>query len=149
MLDRFIKAQNEMFNIALNEIKEGQKKTHWMWYIFPQIHSLGKSNISKYYAFKNINEVIEYLNDDYLLNNIVAICNELIIKKESDVNSIFNNVDAIKLKSSMTLFNYVYLNYKNDIKVYEENIFKRVLEKYFNGEEDLLTLEIIKNENKE
>lgn len=137
-LQRFIEAQNRNYEIALLEIKHGRKQNHWMWYIFPQIQGLGSSTISNYYAIKNSSEARAYLDDEYLANNIINICNELLKLKTNNPVEIFGEIDAMKLKSSMTLFNYVCE--KDDNKI---NIFSKVLDKYFNGEKDYLTIKIL------
>ena len=72
-LERFINAQKKNYSIALNEIKKGKKVSHWMWYIFPQLEELGSSNISKYYGIKNKEEALEFINNDYLKNNLIKI----------------------------------------------------------------------------
>ena len=141
-LQRFIEAQNRDYEIALLEIKHGRKLSHWMWYIFPQIQGLGSSTISNYYAIKNSDEARAYLDDEYLANNIINICNELLKLKTNNPVEIFGEIDAMKLKSSMTLFNYICE--KDDNKI---NIFSKVLDKYFNGEKDYLTIKIL-TENK-
>jgi uncharacterized protein (DUF1810 family) len=65
-LNRFIKAHKEMFNVALSEIKKGKKESHWMWYIFPQLKGLGKTDISNYYGIENIDEAKEFIKNEYL-----------------------------------------------------------------------------------
>ena len=77
-LDRFIKAQEKFYEIALNEIKNGIKLSHWSWFIFPQIKGLGQSETAQYYAIKSIEEAKKYLDNSYLYNNLINICNELL-----------------------------------------------------------------------
>ena len=145
-LNRFIEAQQRDYETALQEVKQGKKINHWMWYIFPQIHSLGESYYAKYYALKSIEETIEYLNNDYLYNNIILICEALLEINHSDVEKIFSDIDAIKLRSSMTIFNYVTEYYPNQINKTNHIVFQQVLNKFFCGQEDELTLEIIYKE---
>ena len=76
-IDRFIKMQELYYEIALSEIKDGYKRTHWIWYIFPQLKGLGQSYNSEYYGFDGVDEVIEYMRNPYLRNNMIEICNEL------------------------------------------------------------------------
>ena len=106
-LDRFVKAQEKMYDIALNEIKNGKKISHFMWYIFPQLKGLGYSDISNYYGISGLEEAKEYLEDEILGNRLYNITLELLKINEDDPINIFGNVDALKLKSSMTLFDIV------------------------------------------
>lgn len=134
-LNRFLEAQERKYDIALSEIKSGKKKRHWMWYIFPQIIGLGVSVTADYYAIKNINEAKEYLNHPVLGNRLREISNELLKLAENDANAIFGYPDDLKLKSSMTLFMQVEKN--------KDNVFKKVIDKFFNGELDDKTLNIL------
>ncbi|MFI5157467.1 MAG: DUF1810 domain-containing protein [Sphingobacteriales bacterium] len=133
-LERFLNAQKADYAIAFSEIKNGRKRSHWMWYIFPQIQGLGFTETSKYYAIKNIGEAEAFLNHSILGDRLVAISKELLNVKESDANKIFGSPDDIKLKSSMTLFSALS---KTD------PVFQLVLDKFFNGEKDMATLQII------
>ena len=130
-LDRFISVQNYVYEEALAEIKQGEKKSHWMWFIFPQIIGLGESDNAIYYSIVNIEEATKFLSHEVLGKRLREITNELLKLKTNDPEEIFGEIDAMKLKSSMTLFDCV-----------EENsIFDVVLKKYFNGQRDELTLE--------
>ena len=133
-IDRFIEAQERDYSIALNEIRNGKKTSHWIWYIFPQIKGLGYSSISKYYGIDGIEEAREYYNNEYLRNHLIEISNALLDNDNSALN-IFGSIDSLKVKSCMTLFELV------DPK---EKIFKEVLHKLYNDERDEKTLEIIK-----
>ena len=135
-LQRFIDAQETSYEAALSEIKNGRKKSHWMWYIFPQIQGLGFSETSKFYAIKDINEAEEFLKHTLLGHRLVRLCNELLKLESDDANRIFGSPDDLKLKSSMTLFSSLNIN----------PVFQMVLEKFFNGTEDIKTLEIISKE---
>ena len=135
-LQRFIDAQETSYEAALSEIKNGRKKSHWMWYIFPQIQGLGFSETSKFYAIKDINEAEEFLKHPLLGHRLVRLCNELLKLESDDANRIFGSPDDLKLKSSMTLFSSLNIN----------PVFQMVLEKFFNGTEDMKTLEIIGKE---
>jgi uncharacterized protein (DUF1810 family) len=134
-LKRFIKAQENSFETALYEIKSGRKRSHWMWYIFPQFNGLGYSETSKYYSIKNLMEAEEYLNHPILGLRLKLITEELLALNENSANIIFGNPDDLKLKSSMTLFAII----DNS----DENIFKLVLDKFFNGKSDQKTLALI------
>ena len=133
-VQRFVEAQQVNFDTALSELKAGKKTSHWMWYIFPQIKGLGKSEISKYYAIQNIEEAREYLNNEYLSHNMNELLDVLLKQNTSNPTDIFGKPDDMKLKSSMTLFA---LADKNNEK------YKKVLEKYFFGDFDKRTINII------
>lgn len=133
-LDRFKEAQKNDYEIAKNEIKNGKKISHWMWYIFPQIKGLGQSETSKYYEIKDLEEAKAYLNDDILGNRLLELVKILLDSNTNNIVDIFGEIDSMKLKSSITLFNYVSDN----------DIFNKILEKYFNGKKDNLTISICK-----
>lgn len=129
-LDRFISVQKYVYEEALTEVKQGNKKSHWMWFIFPQIIGLGESDTAIYYSIVNIEEATKFLSHEILGKRLREITSELLKLKTNDPEEIFGEIDAVKLKSSMTLFDCV-----------EENsIFDEVLKKYFNGQRDELTL---------
>ena len=134
-LSRFIKAQKEDYQLALSEIKNGKKESHWMWYIFPQIIGLGMSETSVYYSIQNIEEAKAFLEDEYLGWNLIEICKALLSLPVNNAMAIFGSPDDMKLKSSMTLFNCA--------SDEEQNIFAEVLNKFFDGNQDVLTLEIL------
>jgi uncharacterized protein (DUF1810 family) len=120
-LQRFIDAQETDYPIALGEIKNGRKRSHWMWYIFPQIQGLGHSDTAKLYAIKNIDEAEDYMNDPVLGQRLIEICTALLQLETSDAYQIFGSPDDLKLKSSMTLFASLPDAYP---------VFQSVLEKY-------------------
>lgn len=133
ILTKFITAQQEDFNMALSEIKNGRKQSHWIWYIFPQIVGLGRSTTSEYYAIKNLSEARMYLKNEYLHNNLLTICQALLDLETSDAEEVMGRIDAMKLKSSMTLFT---------LADSEEQVFKAILNKFFCGELNEKTIEI-------
>ena len=132
-LYRFIDAQKEDYSIAFEEISNGRKRSHYMWYIFPQIKGLGISETSQYYGIDGLKEAREYMENEYLRNNLVDISSKLLDLETDNPVEIFGHTDSKKLKSSMTLFELVSDN----------EVFSQVLEKYFNGERDELTLDLI------
>ena len=129
-MNTFEIAQQQTYPNAISEIKQGQKRTHWMWYIFPQIYGLGKSEIAKQYAICSSNEAKAFIEHNILGNNLRDICNTLLNLQTTNAVDIFGEIDAIKLKSSMTLFDAIQPN----------NVYSEVLNKFFNGERDHLTL---------
>ena len=138
-LERFRFAHSRDFAQAYAEIQNGYKETHWMWYIFPQIQGLGRSSTAQYYAISDIEEAVEFLSDPYLGDNLCVISKELLSKSTNDAEDIFGYTDAMKLKSSMTLFHVAG-------EMCDENrVFYDVLTKYFNGEFDEKTLGLIED----
>lgn len=134
-LERFLKAQEYDYEIALAEIKSGRKQSHWMWYIFPQIKGLGYSPMAQYYAIQDREEGICYLQHPVLGVHLIEICEVLLGLDCNDPDEIFGWPDNMKLKSSMTLFS----------ETSENEIFQRVLDKYFFGENDRLTVEFLRS----
>ncbi len=136
-LKRFTDAQQTDYQKALAEVKSAQKRSHWMWYIFPQIQGLGFSETSQYYAIRDIAEAREFLNHEVLGTRLKEICNELLRLPENNATRIFGNPDDMKLKSCMTLF----------ASLNADVVFEQVLSKFFNGVKDGRTLEIIGRKN--
>lgn len=132
-MQRFIDAQNQVFDKVVEELSHGFKETHWMWYIFPQITGLGQSTTAKYYELHNIDEINEYINNELLMQRLYTLCS--ILKKQTNsAEEIFGYPDVLKFKSSMTLFDY-----------YKQNeIFNELLEKFYQGQRDEVTIKIIK-----
>jgi uncharacterized protein (DUF1810 family) len=137
-LQRFITAQQNDYPAALAEIKQGRKRSHWMWYIFPQIAGLGFSETSKYYALKNIDEAQAYLNHPILGSRLIEICTQLLNLSTHSATQIFGTPDDMKLRSCVTLFNAL-----SDTCP----VFQQVLDRFFNGEGDNKTLRIISDQH--
>ncbi|UJH92164.1 DUF1810 domain-containing protein [Antarcticibacterium sp. 1MA-6-2] len=136
-LNKFVAAQESTYSVALAEIKNGRKQTHWMWYIFPQIRGLGYSETSQFYALEHLEQAQQYLKHPVLGKRLVEISSALLDLPGDNATSIFGKPDDLKLKSSMTLFAEV----PNTIPV-----FQKVLEKFFEGKKDPQTLEKLKQE---
>lgn len=134
-LERYKEAQQQFYEIALSEIRSGRKRTHWMWYIFPQIAGLGQTETSKYYAIKDLREATDFLMDDGLGVNLTNICKALLELQTNDANLIFGSPDDLKLRSSMTLFDAVPATFP---------VFGQVLDKFYGGQRDQRTLELLK-----
>ena len=133
-LDRFIEAQKNTYNRALQEIKNGQKESHWIWYIFPQIRGLGHSEIANYYAIEDIEEATNYLKNPILYARLIEISKALLEVEEKTAIEILGYVDAMKVKSSMTLFH---------LANSEEKTYIEVLNKYYQGEKDEKTIQLL------
>ena len=133
-VERFIDAQKEDYDMAFREISKGKKINHYMWYIFPQVKGLGRSSTANYYGIDGLDEAREYVENEYLANNLINISNELLKLETNDPVEIFGHIDSKKLRSSMTLFELVSDN----------EVFHSVLEKYFDGKRDQITLDLVK-----
>lgn len=134
-LQRFILAQeiNHAYDKALEEIKAGRKQSHWIWYVFPQIVGLGYSSKSRYYGITSLEEAKEYLEDETLRNRLYEITNAL-MEQEGSAEEIFGGIDAIKVRSCMTLFDLVS----------PDDVFSKVLEKFYEGSKCERTISIVK-----
>lgn len=130
-LTRFLDAQNKLYLTAYSELKKGKKETHWMWFIFPQLKGLGKSTIAKYYALADLKEAEDFLNHPVLAKHLIEICNVLLEYKTKSIEAILGELDARKLRSSMTLFSQV----QN-----ADPVFQEILDVFFSGYSDPLTL---------
>lgn len=133
-LRRFIDAQEGVYPVALRELREGRKRSHWMWYIFPQLKQLGYSYNSKFYGLSGKDEAAAYLVEPVLGQRLREVSTVILNLPTDDAREVFGGIDSMKLRSSMTLFDLVSPN----------DIFAHVLDKYFNGQRDNRTLTIIK-----
>jgi uncharacterized protein (DUF1810 family) len=133
-LIRFLTAQERDYATALAEVKSGRKRSHWMWYIFPQIAGLCFSETSKFYALKDQTEAEAYLRHIVLGSRLVEISEALLELEDNHATRIFGSPDDLKLKSSMTLF----------AALPDSNpVFGQVLAKYYNGIRDWETLRLL------
>lgn len=132
-LSRFLKAQEHDYEQALREIRSGRKRSHWMWYIFPQIQGLGFSPTAQYYAIRDLQEARDYLAHPVLGARLKEISAALLDLDGLSASEIFGYPDDLKLRSSMTLFRLADLN---------EPVFLEVLEKYYDGKPDDRTVDI-------
>lgn len=136
---KYLDAQNAAYDgyeQALGEIRRGKKVSHWIWYIFPQIRGLGRSSTAQYYALGSLEEARQYLEDLLLRKRLIEISEEL-LKQEGRIEGIVGYVDAMKIRSCMTLFSEA----DPDIEV-----FGKVLNRFYGGQPDQKTLEIIRNQ---
>ena len=132
-LNRFLEAQNGVYPIALKEFQEGRKRSHWMWYIFPQLKQLGHSYNAKYFGISGIAEATAYLQHPILGQRLREVSETILSLSCSNATDIFGRIDAMKLRSSMTLFDVVS----------PQDIFARVLDKYFGGQRDSKSIKLI------
>ena len=134
-LDRFVIEQQRDYVTAYEELSQGRKRSHWSWWIIPQIVGLGMTATSYKYAIKSMDEAKAFLEHPYLGKNIREISNVLLGLESDNATAIMGHPDDLKLRSCMTLFA------EADPK---EEVFQKVLDKFFNGEKDERTLEILK-----
>lgn len=134
-MERFIEAQNkdyEGYEMALEEMRQGKKQSHWIWYIFPQLVGLGKSGPATYYGIKDLEEAREYIEHPILGQRLIEISEVLLTLEENRAEVVMDtHIDAVKLRSSMTLFS---------IAAPECEVFEKVLDKFFHGRKDWNTI---------
>ena len=133
-LDRFRIAQQTFYATALAEIQSGHKQSHWVWYIFPQIKGLGQSEQSQYYGIESLEEARAFLQDETLRANLLEITNALLSLESNDAEGVMGWPDCLKLQSCMTLFS---------LAEPSVSVFQKVLKKYFGGETDAKTIELL------
>ena len=135
-IERFLKAQEGTFDYVIKELKNERKESHWIWYIFPQIKGLGYSEMAIYYSIENIEEAKQYCLNETLYNRYRLCCTILLNAKEKDINLIMGYIDAMKLKSSLTLFYYADKD--------NNELYKQLLDKYYDSKFDEITINHIK-----
>jgi uncharacterized protein (DUF1810 family) len=131
-LSRFLDAQERVHDDALSELRAGRKTSHWMWFVFPQIAGLGRSPTAQRYAIGSLGEAEAYVTHPVLGERLRECARVLIELEGRSAEQVFGGLDALKLRSSMTLFAR---------GAPDEPVFRAVLERYFGGEEDPATLE--------
>ena len=133
-LNRFLGAQESYYADALKEIKQGYKQSHWIWFIFPQMRGLGRSPMAENYGITSIEEARAYLENPTLKQRLIEISTALLQHKgKSTAYEILGTIDAIKVRSSMTLFDHIM----------PHAIFADVLNAFYNSQRDELTLKFI------
>ncbi len=133
-LQRFVAAQEKIYEQVLQELRDGHKRTHWMWFVFPQLDGLAFSSTAKFYAIGSLDEAKAYLQHDVLGRNLRECAQTVLIIEGRSAHDIFGSPDDLKLKSCMTLFEFV---------DGPESIFGRVLDKLYAGERDDKTLQLL------
>ena len=133
-LERFVEAQGPVMEQVRSELRRGQKRGHWMWFVFPQIKGLGRSETAAFYAIELRDEAVAYLKHSVLGPRLVEYVRLVLGVKGRTSEQIFGEIDSMKLRSSMTLFAQVTV---------KETVFQEALEKYFEGEGDAATLEVL------
>lgn len=133
-LERFLEAQEGIYQTALLEITTGRKRSHWMWFIFPQLAGLGFSSMAQRYAIQDLSEACSYLEHPLLGERLIEISTRLLTLSSNDPSIIFGSPDDLKLRSSMTLFSRV---------PGADPVFGKVLEKFYSGQPDPNTLRLL------
>jgi len=133
-LQRFLDAQEPVYAQVCAELAAAKKKSHWMWFIFPQMRGLGRSHAAEWFGMSSLEEVKAYSAHPVLGAHMRECCRLLLATASNDASAVFGFPDDLKLRSSMTLFSRA---------VPEEAVFRQILEKFFNGAEDAVTLDLI------
>jgi len=136
-LNRFVTAQEMSYDRALQEIRTGRKRTHWMWYIFPQLDGLAFSAMSKQYSIKSVDEAKAYLNHPTLGPRLLQCAQAVLEVDGRSVTAIFGTPDDLKLRSCATLFASISP---------PGSVFHRLLDKYYNANQDEKTLELLRDD---
>jgi uncharacterized protein (DUF1810 family) len=132
-LDRFVAAQDGVYPQALAELERGAKRSHWMWFIFPQIAGLGQSAMARTYAIAGADEARAYLAHPVLGPRLMAVT-QAVLAASGSAEAILGGIDAVKLRSSMTLFAAV---------ADDPTLFRAALDRFFGGEDDRATLDLL------
>lgn len=133
-MDRFVTAQEGDYERALSEIRSGRKRTHWMWYVFPQVEGLGSSPTSRRYSIKSLEEARAYLAHPLLGPRLRAVAEAALAVEARAARDVFGSPDDLKLRSSATLFASLSP---------PGSVFDRLIEKYFGGERDTRALQLL------
>ena len=133
-LDRFIDAQNGIYGQALSELKAGRKRSHWMWFIFPQIAGLGTSSMAEKYAIRSAEEAAAYLADPILGTRLLRCVDAMLSVNDRSAHDILGSPDDLKFRSSLTLFAAI-----SD----HGSPFHRAIDKSYAGEFDKRTVELL------
>jgi uncharacterized protein (DUF1810 family) len=133
-LERFLEAQSRVWELVRSELRAGSKRGHWIWFIFPQMRGLGRSETSRFYGISSREEAVAYLKHPVLGARLIE-CTRLVLgMKSRTAEQVFGDVDAMKFRSSMTLF--------AEVSLFEE-VFSEAVAKFFDGEKDISTLELL------
>jgi len=132
-LDRFVRAQQQTYDVALGEVRAGAKRSHWMWFVFPQIAGLGHSPMARRYAIAHLAEAEAFLAHPVLGGRLREITGALLELAHADADRVFGDIDSLKLRSSLTLFA------RADPE--PDSVFRQALDRWFGGDVDKATVE--------
>lgn len=136
-LDRFLKAQASAFDDALRELRAGRKRGHWIWFVFPQLAGLGQSSTSRHYGITSLDEAAAYLSHPVLGRRLRESINVLQMLAEENAENVFGTLDAMKFRSSLTLFAEA-----DPV----EPVFREALDRWFDGRKDERTLQLLRRD---
>ncbi len=136
-LERFVEAQDRVYDSVCDELALGEKATHWMWFIFPQLKSLGRSAMAKHFGIESLEEATAYWQHPILGNRLRECTQLLLTQPNADAFEVFGSPDDMKLRSCLTLFSKV---------APDEFVFQHALERFFHGKPDEATLDLL-NQN--
>ena len=134
----FIQAQNTIYPSVIKELTEGQKRTHWMWFIFPQVKGLGHSTMAQRFAIESLEQAKEYLQHDVLGARLIECAELLLLHPDKSALDIFGSPDNLKLQSSLTLFAFAAGN---------KCVFEQLLSQFYEGSYDINTIRMLKKNN--
>ena len=132
-LTRFLDAQGPVIDAVMAELDAGEKRTHWMWFIFPQLRALGRSSTARFYGIESADEARAYLAQPVLSERLKACTRAVLEHHDRTANALFGSPDDLKFRSSMTLFS---------IAAPEEPLFRQALQQFFDGRPDPLTVQL-------
>lgn len=135
-LSRFVDAQATAYSTALAELRAGHKRTHWIWFVFPQLKGLGRSTTADHYGLSGLEEARAYLAHPLLGERLREATTAMLVHESQSASVVLGELDAMKFRSCMTLFSRVEPS---------ESLFGAALERFFNGEADARTLELLKS----
>ena len=133
-LGRFLAAQADTYDGVLRELRAGEKRSHWMWFIFPQLAGLGYSSTARHFAIRDLAEARSYLRHPTLGGRLLTCTRTVLETEDRSAREIFGTVDELKFRSCMTLFALV---------AGPESVFQQALDRYFAGQPDRLTLDLL------
>ena len=132
----FIQAQNTVYPSVIEELTEGCKRTHWMWFVFPQVKGLGRSTMARRFAIESLEQAKEYLQHDVLGARLRECAELLLLHPDKNALEVFGSIDTLKLHSSLTLFTLASSNKKC--------VFNELLDQYFEGSYDINSIRMLK-----
>ena len=135
LFNDFIKAQDAVYSQVISELTQGHKRTHWMWFIFPQVKELGHSTMSQRYAIESLEQAKEYLQHEVLGARLIECAELLLLHPDKSALEIFGSIDTLKLHSSLTLFTLASSNKKC--------VFDELLDQFFGGNYDIDTIKML------
>ena len=135
LFNDFIQAQNTVYPSVIKELTEGRKRTHWMWFIFPQVKGLGHSRMARRFAIESLEQAKEYLQHDVLGARLMECAELLLLHPDKSALDVFGSPDNLKLQSSLTLFAFA---------AGKKCVFEELLHQFYQGDYDMNTIEMLK-----